>query len=78
MSDAAHMRHLPPLMQDIIAADRRLDVVRHATVVPIQAAGAIREMRAERDRMTAGAHQVYGHAPARGDRGPSSAGAMVA
>ncbi len=70
----AHMRHLPDLMRDIITADRRLDEVRFAKVVPIGAAPAIREMREDRARLTAGAHEVYGHTPARGDRGPSSAG----
>ena len=73
----AHMRHLPTLMRDIITADRRLDEVRFAKIVPIGAASAIREMRQERARLTAGAHEVYGHTPARGDRGPSSAGAIA-
>ena len=81
MTEAPHMRHLPVLMGWIIQADRQLSSVRGmmaAPVVAITTGRVFRELRDHRGNLTASAHEVYGHTPARGDRGPSSAGAVAA
>lgn len=71
-----HMRHLPDLMRDIIALDDR--IMRLRGPKDLAEARQLREWRAERDKLRDAAHRVYGHTPARGDRGPSTAGAVAA
>lgn len=76
-----HMRHLPDPMVWIIQADRNLDATRAELARPVVGIGigrVLREQLADRARLTAGAHEVYGHTPSRGDRGPNSAGAIAA
>lgn len=77
MSDSQG-RQLPELMQDIIRADRAIADLRAIASKTWEQHILLRDLLEERARMTAGAHRVYGHTPARGDRGPSSAGAMAA
>lgn len=73
---AAHMRHLPDLMQEIIRIDRDIADLRGST--DFRDAIVLRDLRRRRTELTSRAHEIYGHTPARGDRGPSSAGAVAA
>ena len=73
---APHLRHLPDLMQEIVRVDRDIADLRGST--DFRDAQVLRSLRARRGELTARAHEIYGHTPARGDRGPSSAGALAA
>lgn len=77
LTDEQFARLPDPVLQDIVLADRRFDVVRSEKIVPIKAARFVREMRAERDAMTAGAHRLYGRAPLKGENGPGRSTAVA-
>lgn len=78
MSDQAHMRHLPKLMREIVTVDAEVALLTSGPIVDFGHALVLRELRERRASLRADAERVYGHTPARGDRGPSSAGAVAA
>lgn len=67
---------MPDLMKEIIRVDRDIDGLRGSN--DFRDAVALRGLRVRRRELTERAHTIYGHTPARGDRGPSSAGGVAA
>ncbi len=76
-----HMRHLPDLLAEIQEVDRDMAVLRDRRLGPVTRWYDVMlyvEKQKRRAELTAAAHRIYGHTPAHGGRGPSSAGAVAA
>ncbi|GLS44378.1 hypothetical protein [Methylobacterium brachythecii] len=81
MTDEQRAR-VPGILREIIDLDRKIgafrDRVAAAPVLPMKIGNEARRLRRLRDELTAGARQLYGRAPLRGDTGPGRPTAVAA